>query len=65
MAVLEFPKNNDTGREVLIALPDGDHVILRSQSVLTVKDAVFLLERARLRIFLSLEDLDKVDHGKS
>ena len=51
---------NNTGREVLISLPDGS-VLLRLDHPITVSAAVYLLERAKMRIFLSLEDLDKVD----
>lgn len=61
MAVLEFPRENNSGREVLIDLPDGA-VMLRSDVPITVQIALYLLERAKARILLSLENLDKV-HG--
>lgn len=57
---MEFPKANFNDREALIELPDGA-VVLRSDRPITVAAALYLLERAKSRIMLSLEDLDKVE----
>lgn len=63
MNIFEFPKANDNPREAMIELPDGA-VVLRCDKELTVQCAIYLLERAKSRILLHLEDLDRIDYGK-
>jgi hypothetical protein len=62
MPILEFPKEDNSGRQALISLPDGG-VLLRCDKPITVAIALYLLERAKARILLSLEDLDRVGYG--
>lgn len=56
--------SNNNDREAAISLPDG-YVILRSDKPITVSEALYLLERAKSRILLYLEDLDRVNMDSS